>query len=461
MILDVLPRRLDALFCAWAVEILAVTMGLTLAVFAGIEGSDGGLFAVLIAMLPFVMLSVIELTKIPFVGLLFGAGSARWRLLAIIGLACVTAATFENFVFGFERGFNERIRVVQTAEQVMLDRQRTLDLARDNVAVLVARQAEIGTRLAALSAETGAIRQQSFDAIRDARADGTTASLSAQLAQVDQASRALDARETVDLDRESVRCHRVAGPCRTWAIHQSFRQARDTLNRQSATLTDQIKNQQGDSSLTISATQSRRDLDLALRDRERQALETGLTSLRTDLAAAQDKVLQGTGALALAQRTRDVYVDRSQLHRLAGILFGDQSPVTVERTKKLFVVSLATIVAVIGSVIAAMHFAAQRAAAPQRRPLANALRHYLARKRRRLPILRDIREELRQRHAVLRNLRGWLVRRRRELLPVVFKTEIREVEVPVDRLKLVYVPLNATEDQIADIRREHGLIEAV
>ena len=107
-----------------------------------------------------------------------------------------------------------------------------------------------------------------------------------------------------------------------------------------------------------------------------------------------------------------------------------------------------------------MHFAAQRAGTPQRRPLVNAMRHYLARKRRRLPILRDIREEMRQRHAMIRNLRGWLLRRRRKLLPVVVKTEIHEVEVPIDRLKLVFVPLNATEDQIAEIRRDHGVVEA-
>ena len=461
MVLDVLPRRFNALLCAWIVEIIAVSMGLTLAVFAGIEGSDGGMFAVLVAMLPFVMLSVIELTKIPFVALLFSVDSTRWRLLALFGLACVTTATFGNFVFGFERGFNERIRAVQTAEQVTLDSQRAVDLDNDHVANLVARQAEINNRLAVLGAETDAIRQQSFAAIRDARASGSTASLSSELAEVDQASRALDARESADLDRESIRCHRFgAGPCRTWAIHQGFRQQRDTLNRQYASLTEQLKNQQSDSSLTISATQSRRDLDLALRDREHQALETGLTRLRVDLAAAQGKVLQDGEALAAAERTRDVRLDRSQLHRLAGILFGDQSPATVERTKKLFVVSLAAIVAVIGSVIAAMHFAGQRAAMPHRRPVANALRLYLARKRRRLPILRNFREELRQRNAVMRNLRGWLLRRRRELLPVVVKTEIHEVEVPVDRLKLVFVPLNATEEQIADIRRDHGVGEA-
>ena len=459
MILDVFPRRLDALLCAWIVEVLAVSMGLTLAVFAGIEGSDGGIAAVIIAMLPFVMLSAVELTKIPLVALLFGVESARWRLLALFGLACVTAATFENFVFGFERGFNERIRAVQTAEQVVVDSQRAVDLARNQVAALGARQAEINSRLTAVAAETAGIRQQASDAIRDARA-GNAGGLGAERAQVDQALRTLDATEAADVARENVRCRRVAGPCRTWAIHQGFRQQRETLTRQSATLTDQLNRQQNDSSLTISASRSRGDLDLALRDRERQTLELEFTRLRSDLAAAQGKVLHDSEALAAAQRTRDVRLDRSQLHRLAGVLFGDSSVVSVERTKRLFVVSLSAIVAVIGSVIAAMHFASQRAATRQRRPLVNAMRHYLARKRRRLPILRDFREEMRQRHAMIRNLRGWLLRRRRNLLPVVVKTQIHEVEVPIDRLKLVFVPLNATEDQIAEIRRDHGVGEA-
>lgn len=464
MILDVLPRRLDALLCAWIVEVLAVSMGLTLAVYAGLEGSDGGVAAVLIAMLPFVMLSAVELTKIPLVALLFSVGSARWRVLALLGLACVTAATFENFVFGFERGFNERIRAVQTAEQGVLDSQRAVDLDRNQVAALGTRETEINNRLTALVAETAAIRQQSFDAIHDARTSNAAGSLSAERAEVDQAIRALDAHEGAELERENIRCHRVSGPCRTWAIHQSFQRQRDTLNRQSATLTDQLNRQQTDSSLTISAAQSRGSLDLALRDRERQTLELEATRIRADLAAAQGKIVQDGEALSAAQRTHDARVDRSQLHRLAGVLFGDSSLTSVERTKRLFVVSLSAIVAVIGSIIAAMHFAAQRAAldavTPQRRPLVNAMRHYLARRRRRLPILRDIREEMRQRHAIIRNLRGWLLRRRRNLLPVVVKTEIHEVEVPIDRLKLVFVPLNATEDQIAEIRRDHGVVEA-
>ena len=44
-----------------------------------------------------------------------------------------------------------------------------------------------------------------------------------------------------------------------------------------------------------------RDHDLALRDRERQSLEFGLTDLRTDLATALRKDIQDGAALAAAE----------------------------------------------------------------------------------------------------------------------------------------------------------------
>lgn len=64
-------RPSKALAFAWLVEAVAVIMGLLLAAFAGIEGSDGGMVAISVAILPFAALSIIELTKIPLIGLAF------------------------------------------------------------------------------------------------------------------------------------------------------------------------------------------------------------------------------------------------------------------------------------------------------------------------------------------------------------------------------------------------------
>jgi hypothetical protein len=162
--------------------------------------------------------------------------------------------------------------------------------------------------------------------------------------------------------------------------------------------------------------------------------------VREALAAAQDTAARGGEAAQRAARARDELVERSQLHRLAATLFGRQDRETLERTKRLFVVSLAGIVALIGTVIAAMHYAVAATAAqgeheaegttaprPRRRgPLSAAVRAYLARRRRAL-----------------------------SLKPVLQVQEVvRTVEVPVDRLKLVYLPLEATEQQVAAVRRE-------
>lgn len=75
----------------------------------------------------------------------------------------------------------------------------------------------------------------------------------------------------------------------------------------------------------------------------------------------------------------------------------------------------------------------------------------MARHRRAIPVRRRYYTP-KERIGVVRNLRGWLARRRRGNLPV----QIKEVakEVPIDRLKIIFLPLDATEEQIAQARRD-------
>jgi hypothetical protein len=49
-------------------------------------------------------------------------------------------------------------------------------------------------------------------------------------------------------------------------------------------------------------------------------------------------------------------------------------------------------------------------------------------------------------------IRGYLARRRRRMSLVRVVTEY--VDVPVDRLTIVYLPLDVSEQKVADVRRE-------
>lgn len=72
--------------------------------------------------------------------------------------------------------------------------------------------------------------------------------------------------------------------------------------------------------------------------------------------------------------------------------------------------------------------------------------------RRRAIPLRHRNEKPKERTGIIRNLRGWLARRRRSNLPVQVKEVIKEI--PIDRLKIIFLPLDATEEQIAEARRD-------
>lgn len=427
-------------------------MGLLLAAFAGIEGSDGGVVALCIATLPFAALSVIELTKLPLLGLAFQVRSIWWRLIAAAALLLVTGATFENFVFGFERGFNERIRSVEIAEQAVLTGERELQIVTARIPQLTARQTEITARLAALQEEVAGIRQQAQHDIEDVRTNNTAGSFAAERVRVEQELAGLDQRHEAALNNERARCR--ANPntrCNASTIAGSFGRQRDELSRRISRLTNEQRAQDATTGADAASARQRRDEQLAGLDRERKGLGEELAGIRDRLATAQAATLQGSEGMAQAARRRDEMIEKSQLHRLSMVLFGDHEPATVERTKRLFVVSLTGIVALVGSLLAALHYAAENRDGPRRRPLARALRGYVARRRRAIPVRRRLATP-KERIGAIRNLRGWLARRRRGNLPVQVKEIVKEV--PIDRLKIIFLPLDATEEQIAQARRD-------
>jgi hypothetical protein len=438
-----------ALAFAWLVEAIAVAMGLTLAIFAGIEGSDGGVITIAVAMLPFVALSVIELTKIPLVGLAFRVRRLPWHLLAVVALLCVTAATFENFVFGFERGFNERIRAVRTAEAAVRDLQSAEAVARSRIPDLSARQADVEAQLAALRQEMAASRTQAEADIANAKGLDESAALREERQHQEERLKSFDEQRDKAVAAENARCQKPGvRDCQRAAIAARYARQREAITRRIDEI-DQRRHSEHEATAADERTaRQRRDRDLAGEARTAGVLQEELDGLRRQMSEAQLVVLHSSQSVAEAARTRDVLIERSQLHRLSDIAFGNHEPAALEATKRFFVVSLAAIVAVIGTVVATMHYAALAAAMPGRRPLRNAIRGWLARRRRRIPLGRDIQAAARQRQRLARALRAYLARRRRRVVSTIIK------EVPVDRLKIVFLPLDATEEQVAAARRE-------
>lgn len=290
---------------AWTVEVIAVCMGLILAVYAGIEGSDGGSFAIVVAIMPFVALSVIELTKIPLVGLAFRVGSSMWRIVAIVALIFVTLATFENFVFGFERGFNERIRNVERAEQVAHSSKSAQEIAKANIVGLTARQSEIADQLKVLRNEDAETRQQAQQDTADARAPRGP-DFRAERERIDRDLVTLDQRRNAEIERERRRCANFPDTrCTIGLIDANYRRQRDDLTRRQRDLMTQEQTRLNKADEDAKGTRQTRDTKLNDNGRIQAALQHDLSGIREQLTEAQIIAMRGAETAAQAARGRE------------------------------------------------------------------------------------------------------------------------------------------------------------
>ena len=107
---------------AWSVEILVALIGLCIGIII-IRGAQGvteasdlmargiSLNDLTIGMI-FIIVAVVELTKIPLATAVYYSVRLSWKIIFIVGLFLVNVSTFETIVTGFERINRERTKVV-------------------------------------------------------------------------------------------------------------------------------------------------------------------------------------------------------------------------------------------------------------------------------------------------------------------------------------------------------------
>jgi len=102
---------------AWAVEIVAVSIGFLISIIVSysvyfqINRIDdiltfGDYSTILVAGLPFVLVAIVEATKIPVATALMYAKHTSWRVVLFIGMLLLAMITFETMINGFERNFS-------------------------------------------------------------------------------------------------------------------------------------------------------------------------------------------------------------------------------------------------------------------------------------------------------------------------------------------------------------------
>jgi hypothetical protein len=95
---------------AWAVEILAASIGLIIAFTMAYDAYNNSevknvntSINALLGALPFLLIAIIEPTKIPLAGGLYKVKNWGWKILILFALLGLTAVTFETLFTGLER----------------------------------------------------------------------------------------------------------------------------------------------------------------------------------------------------------------------------------------------------------------------------------------------------------------------------------------------------------------------
>lgn len=140
------PWGKKLIYGAWAIEVLVACVGLT---FAYIFFTGGGQIAQMemssaqkavqndmdfvVVGLAFVVVAVMELTKIPLAFAVYYSVKTLWRILFIFALLAVNFSTFETIIQGFELNYNQRSKIVNIEQkklQKLIDEKTNIETAR-------------------------------------------------------------------------------------------------------------------------------------------------------------------------------------------------------------------------------------------------------------------------------------------------------------------------------------------
>lgn len=209
---------------AWGVEVVAATIGIIIAAFIIFAtrdqiislGESAGpqlYMSMFLGGLPFIVVAIVELTKIPLAHAAYLSDSRLWRVVLAFGLLLLMVVTFETMANGFERNFSLRNSVItnyrkdlqHTNEQAAAVTAEIGRLQRESEQNLIdRREAEIKSLSDAHQAEIDRIQLQKQDARRtygDAARDGKESELKSILerlksiaAQRDEALAEVDGR---------------------------------------------------------------------------------------------------------------------------------------------------------------------------------------------------------------------------------------------------------------------------
>ena len=116
------PWGKKLIIMAWIIEILVASVSFSIAMLFFLSSGDSNLKIAQVAStlnvnsvivgLSFLVVTIIELTKIPLASVFYYAGRVTWRITFFIALLAVNFLTFETIMQGFELAYNQRSSIV-------------------------------------------------------------------------------------------------------------------------------------------------------------------------------------------------------------------------------------------------------------------------------------------------------------------------------------------------------------
>ncbi len=171
------PMGKKLIYFAWGIEILVAIVGLTMAMLfffsKGQSGAETGTLEIgqnldnYIVGLAFIVVAIMELTKIPLATACYYAAKWTWRTLFIVALIAVNYSTFETIIQGFELGYHNRLALVDVElEKKEKIKKEIKDLINNNSNKSDQNQ-KINEEINELENQKANIQSQKIDAIND------------------------------------------------------------------------------------------------------------------------------------------------------------------------------------------------------------------------------------------------------------------------------------------------------
>ena len=125
------PWGKKLIIMAWAIEIMVASVSFMIAMLFFLSKGQSDLKLAeaandldinsIIVGLSFLVVTLIELTKIPLASVFYYAGRLVWKIVFLLALVAVTFITFETILQGFELAYNQRSQIVEDQRKLIED----------------------------------------------------------------------------------------------------------------------------------------------------------------------------------------------------------------------------------------------------------------------------------------------------------------------------------------------------